>query len=79
MKKGEHVMANLEQKVSEILANENLTKEEKNNEIIALVREQNRITEFLLEREEEAAGEGIRARNKKDREYADNQRKFAWS
>ena len=72
-------MANLEKEITEILASENLTREEKNDEIIALVRRQNRITEFLLEKEEEAADEGIRARNNKDREYADNQRKFAWS
>lgn len=72
-------MANIEKKINAILSNKDLTKEEKSNEIIALVREQNRITEFLLEKEEAAADEGIRARNKKDREYADNQRKLAWS
>ena len=69
----------LEQKIKAILADEKLTKEDKNAKIYALVKFQNEIDELVLEREECAADAGIHARTRSDKKEAYENRKYGWA
>lgn len=69
----------LDKEVNEILSDENFSKEQKTAKIIALVKSQNKITELLLEQEEQSADILVSRRTKKDESTVYESRKFGWT